>query len=156
MTQLLYPRLQSMVNRTSEPTLPKGIRLRDDAIEINFTCNRQRYYITLPHPAPPEGINAAHKIRAELKNKAKWGILTEHDIAQAKDETLDEQHTVVSGGVLFQEAAQKYLKQCESNMDTKKDMEISWKKHWMPNFALVPIHQITSDDIKEIIIEADF
>ena len=58
--------------------------------------------------------------------------------------------------MLFQEAAQKYLKQCESNMDTKKGYKNILEKHWMPHLALVPIHQITSDDIKEIIIEADF
>lgn len=145
-----------MVDRSSATSLPQGIRLRDGAIEINFTHNKQRQYITLPHPANAEGINAAHKIRSELKNKAKWGILTEHDIAQAKGEIVDEKHTIVGNGVLFQEAAQKYLKQCESNMDTKKGYKNILEKHWMPHLALVPIHQITSDDIKEIIIEADF
>lgn len=145
-----------MVDRSSATSLPQGIRLRDGAIEINFTHNKQRQYITLPHPANAEGINAAHKIRSELKNKAKWGILTEHDIAQAKGKIVDEKHTIVGNGVLFQEAAQKYLKQCESNMDTKKGYKNILEKHWMPHLALVPIHQITSDDIKEIIIEADF
>ena len=149
-------RLQPMVDRSSGTSLPQGIRIRDGAIEINFTHNKQRQYITLPHPANAEGINAAHKIRSELKNKAKWGILTEHDIAQAKGEIIDEKHTIVGNGVLFQEAAQKYLKQCESNMDTKKGYKNILEKHWMPHLALVPIHQITSDDIKEIIIEADF
>ena len=54
--------------------------------------------------------------------------MTEHDIAQIKGEIIDEKHTIVGSGVLFQEAAQKYLKQCKSNIDTKQGYKISWKK----------------------------
>ncbi len=145
-----------MVDRASGNTLPAGVRIRDGAIEINFTHNKKRYYITLPHPTSAEGISAAAKIRGELKNKAKWGILTEHDIAQAKGQTNDETHVIVGDGVLFQEVAQKYLKQCESNLDTKKGYRNILQKHWMPYLALVPIHRITSNDIKELIIDADY
>lgn len=145
-----------MVDRASGNTLPAGVRIRDGAIEINFTHNKKRYYITLPHPTSAEGISAAAKIRGELKNKAKWGILTEHDIAQARGQTIDETHVIVGDGVLFQEVAQKYLKQCESNLDTKKGYRNILQKHWMPHLALVPIHRITSNDIKELIIDADY
>ncbi|ELW81963.1 site-specific recombinase, phage integrase family [Acinetobacter sp. WC-743] len=145
-----------MVDRASGNTLPAGVRIRDGAIEINFTHNKKRYYITLPHPTSAEGISAAAKIRGELKNKAKWGILTEHDLAQARGQTIDETHVIVSDGVLFQEVAQKYLKQCESNLDTKKGYRNILQKHWMPHLALVPIHRITSNDIKELIIDADY
>lgn len=145
-----------MVDRASGNTLPAGVRIRDGAIEINFTHNKKRYYITLPHPTSAEGISAAAKIRGELKNKAKWGILTEHDLAQARGQTIDETHVIVGDGVLFQEVAQKYLKQCESNLDTKKGYRNILQKHWMPHLALVPIHRITSNDIKELIIDADY
>ena len=83
-----------MVDRSSGTSLPQGIRLRDGAIEINFTHNKQRQYITLPHPANAEGINAAHKIRSELKNKANWGILTEHDIAVLTYDQLGHGRTI--------------------------------------------------------------
>ncbi|WP_338151479.1 MULTISPECIES: tyrosine-type recombinase/integrase [Acinetobacter] len=82
--------------------------------------------------------------------------MTEHDLAQARGQTIDETHVIVSDGVLFQEVAQKYLKQCESNLDTKKGYRNILQKHWMPHLALVPIHRITSNDIKELIIDADY
>lgn len=145
-----------MVNRTSRNALPQGVRIRDGSIEINFTHKGRRHYITLPHPTSAEGISAAAKIRGELKNKAKWGVLTDHDLAQARGETIDEMHVIVSDGMLFQEVAQKYLKHSEGNLDTKKGYRNILEKHWMPYFALTPIHQITTDDIRDIIADKDF
>ena len=136
--------------------MPTGVRIRNGSIQINFKRNKQAYIITLPHPPTAEGITAAAKIREQLIIKAEWNILTDKDIAEAKGNPIDDKSIIVGSGVLFQEAAQKYLKQCESNMDTKKGYKNILEKHWMPHLALVPLHEITSDDIKEIIIEADF
>ncbi|MCH7381153.1 tyrosine-type recombinase/integrase [Acinetobacter higginsii] len=145
-----------MADRTSSNTLPRGVRIKDNAIEINFSRSKQRYYITLPHPATAEGISAASKIRSELVTKAKWGILTDADIAAAKGIKVEDNSVIVGNGTLFQEVAQKYLRLCESNLDTKKGYKNILTKHWMPHLALVPIHQITSDDIKELIAESNF
>ncbi|RZG77621.1 site-specific integrase [Acinetobacter sp. WCHAc060033] len=145
-----------MANGSSTKSLPQGVRLRNGAIQIYFERNKQKYNITLPHPASAEGISAASKIRDQLITKAQWGILTEHDIAKARGESVDEQYVIVGDGVLFQEVAQKYLKHCESNLDTKKGYRNILQKHWMPYFALMPIHKITTEDIKDIILEEDF
>lgn len=145
-----------MVDRSSGKSLPQGVRIRNGAVQIYFERNKQKYNITLPHPATAEGISTASKIRDQLITKAQWGILTEHDIAKAKGESVDDHHVIVGEGMLFQEVAQKYLKHCESNLDTKKGYRNILQKHWMPYLALVPIHKITTDDIKDIILEEDF
>lgn len=119
---------------------------RDGAIEINFTHNKERFYITLPHSATAEGISTAAKIRGELKNKAKWGILTDADIAEAKGVKSDTNNVIVSNAVLFQEVAQKYLRQWDGDQNTKIGYVNSLNFHWMPHLALMPIHEITHDE----------
>lgn len=145
-----------MADRTSDKSLPAGVRLRDGAIEINFTHNKKRVYITLPHPADAQGIKAADKIRGDLKNKAKWGILTDADIAKARGFEIEDNSIIVKNGVLFQEVAQKYLRQWDGDINTKKGYVSQLNYHWMPLLALMPIQDITHDDIRELIILKEF
>lgn len=145
-----------MADRASDKSLPTGVRIRyGSSVQIYFNSKGKAYSITLPHPASAEGIATASKIRSELITKARWGILTEQDIAEAQGEKASDEYTTVHG-VLFQEIAQKYLKHCESNLDTKKGYKNILEKHWMPYLALTPIHLITPDDIRDIIAEKDF
>lgn len=83
-------------------------------------------------------------------------MLTEADLASAKGELVNDDSVIVGDGALFQEIAQKYLKHCEANTDSKKDYVSALNKHWMPDLALTPIHQITSDLIRDIISDIDF
>lgn len=145
-----------MADRTSAKSLPKGVRIRNGAVQIYFERNKKQYSITLPHPPTQEGIAAAIKIRSQLVTKAEWGVLTDIDIAKAKGNHVDDNSVIVNEGVLFQEVAQKYLKFVESNLDTKKGYLNQLENHWMPYFALVPIHTITIEDIKDAIIDRDF
>lgn len=145
-----------MVNRPNEKTLPTGVRIRDGGVEINFTCKKQRYFITLPHPPTSEGIRAAAKIRSDLKTKAKWGILTERDIAQAKGIEVLENDSVNREQVLFQDVAQKFLKFSVANKDSKNGYRKILECHWMPYFALTPIANITTEDIEEVILDRNF
>ena len=145
-----------MADTTGGKSLPKGVRIRNGAIQIYFERNKQAYNITLPHPPSAEGIQTASKIRSQLITKAEWGILTEADIAEAQGKAADEQTIIVAEGELFQDVAQKYLRLCEANPDTKKGYASILNKHWMPYFGLTPIHQITTDDINECIIDEEF
>ncbi len=145
-----------MVDRTNSKTLPTGVRIRENALEINFTSKKQRYYITLPHPPTAEGIRTAAKIRSDLINKAKWGILTENDIAQAKGLDVTETESMDGQQVLFQDVAQKFLKFSIANKDSKNGYRKILECHWMPYFALTPIANITTEDIEEVIIDRDF
>ncbi|WP_227526454.1 tyrosine-type recombinase/integrase [Psychrobacter sp. Marseille-P5312] len=125
-------------------------------MQIHFARNGARYQVTLPHPVTAAGISAAVRIRRDLITKAEWGVLTEADLAAARGEWVNDNSVVVEDGVLFQEIAQKYLKHCEANTDSKKDYISALNKHWMPRMALIPIHDITSDLIRDIISDIGF
>lgn len=145
-----------MDDTASRATLPQGVRLRSGRIQIYFRRDGKSYRVTLPHPVTAEGIKAAAKIRRDLITKAEWGVLTEADLASAKGELVNDDSVIVGDGALFQEVAQKYLKHCEANMDSKKDYVSALNKHWMPDMALMPIHEIPSDLIRDIISDIDF
>lgn len=145
-----------MADSKSTKSMPPGVRIRNGAIQINFKRSKKTYIVTLPHPATAEGIAAAAKIRSQLATKAEWGILTDSDIEKARGNFVDDDSVIVNEGVLFQDVAQKYLKFCEGNSDTKKGYLNILEYHWMGYFALDPIHTITTEDIKEAIIDRDF
>lgn len=145
-----------MDDAASRHTLPQGVRLRSGRIQIYFSRNGNSHHVTLPHPVTAEGIKAAAKIRRDLITKAEWGVLTEADLASAKGELVNDDSVIVGDGALFQEVAQKYLKHCEANTDSKKDYVSALNKHWMPHLALMPIQDITSDLIRDIISDIDF
>lgn len=145
-----------MDDTASRTTLPQGVRLRSGRIQVYFRRDGKSYHVTLPHPITAEGIKAAAKIRRDLITKAEWGVLTEADLASAKGDLVNDDSVIVGDGALFQEVAQKYLKHCEANMDSKKDYVSALNKHWMPHLALMPIHEITSDIIRDIISDIGF
>ncbi len=145
-----------MDDRTSKQSLPQGVRIRTGRLQIYFSRHGKSYHVTLPHPITAEGINAAAKIRRDLITKAEWNILTDDDIARAKGDVVIDDSVIVGDGALFQEVAQKYLKHCEANTDSKKDYVSALNKHWMPEMALMPIHEITSDLIRDIISDINF
>lgn len=110
----------------------------------------------MPHPTTAEGISAAAKIRDDLVNKAKWGILSDSDIAAAKGIAAEENTIIVTQGVLFQEVAQKYLRFWDGDVNTKRNYVNILNYHWMPHLALIPIHKISHDDIRELIALKEF
>ncbi len=145
-----------MADSKSTKSMPTGVRIRNGAIQIYFERRKKEYNITLPPPPNAEGITAAAKIRNQLVIKAEWGILTASDIEEARGKLVDDDTVIVNEGILFQEVAQKYLRFCESNSDTKKGYLNILEYHWMGYFALEPIQSITTEDIKEAIIDRDF
>jgi len=145
-----------MDDTASRHTLPQGVRLRSGSIQIYFERNCEEYQVTLPYPISAAGISAAAKIRRDLITKAEWGLLTQADLDAAKGKMIEDDSVMVNDGILFQDVAKKYLKHCEANPDSKKDYVSALNKHWMPELALIPIHQITSEAIRDIIADAEF
>ena len=145
-----------MDDRTSRYTLPEGVRIRSGSLQVYFKRKKKYYSITLPFPVSAEGIRAAAKVRRDLITKAEWAILTDNDIAVAKGDAVADDGVIVTDGVLFQEIAQKYLKHCEANNDSKNDYISALNKHWMPQLALIPIQDITSELIRDIISDIGF
>lgn len=145
-----------MDDRTSRYTLPEGVRIRSGSLQVYFKRKKKYYSITLPFPVSAEGIRAAVKVRRDLITKAEWAILTDNDIAVAKGDAVADDGAIVTDGALFQEVAQKYLKHCEANNDSKNDYISALNKHWMPQLALMPIQDITSELIRDIISDIGF
>lgn len=145
-----------MANKSGDRALPQGVRIRNGVIGIYWQHNKESYQFDLPHPPTAEGIKAAAKIRADLKQRHVWGILTPEDIAKAKGIPVEDDKVVVGEGILFQEMAQKYLDYNETSKDNRNEYRKSLNKHWMPRFALMPITDITPDHIKSAIADIDF
>lgn len=145
-----------MDDRTSRYTLPEGVRIRSGSLQVYFKRKKKYYSITLPFPVSAEGIRAAAKVRRDLITKAEWAILTDNDIAVARGDAVADDGVIVTDGALFQEVAQKYLKHCEANNDSKNDYISALNKHWMPQLALIPIQDITSELIRDIISDIGF
>ena len=145
-----------MDDRASRYTLPQGVRIRSGSLQVYFKRKKKYYSITLPFPVSAEGIRAAVKVRRDLITKAEWAILTDNDIAVAKGDAVADDGAIVTDSALFQEVAQKYLKHCEANNDSKNDYISALNKHWMPQLALMPIQDITSELIRDIISDIGF
>lgn len=145
-----------MDDKSSRKSLPTGVRIRNGVIGIYWQHNKEPYQFDLPHPPTAEGIKAAAKIRADLKNKHAWGVLTADDIARAKGEEVAEDSLIVNGGILFQDVAQKYLDYSEAGKGSRNEYRKSLAKHWMPRFALMPIANITTDDVRAALVDIDF
>lgn len=143
-----------MVRQTSQRKLPEGVRVRENAVQINFIDHHgKRRWITLPNPATVEGIRAAYNTRAELINKKQWGVLTDDDINLAcgiLPELSDTRPT-------FADYAQMYLDNLNSdNVSTRSKYKGILTNHWMPAFALMAVEDITPAIIRQRINELSF
>lgn len=143
-----------MVRQTSQRKLPEGVRVRENAVQINFIDHTgKRRWITLPNPATVEGIRAAYNTRAELINKKQWGVLTDDDINLAcgiLPELSDTRPT-------FADYAQMYLDNLNSdNVSTRSKYKGILTNHWMPAFALMAVEDITPAIIRQHINELSF
>ena len=143
-----------MVRSAKQRKLPEGVRVRENAVQINFIDHDgKRRWITLPNPATVEGIRAAANTRAELIHKKAWGILTEAEInITCGIKTAEEVNRPT-----FAEYAQMYLDNLDSdNVSTRNKYKGILNKHWMPAFALTPIADIKPADIRQRVNEIDF
>ena len=143
-----------MVRQTSQRKIPEGVRVRENAVQINFIDRHgKRRWITLPNPATVEGIRAAYNTRAELINKKQWGVLTDDDINLAcgiLPELSDTRPT-------FADYAQMYLDNLNSdNVSTRNKYKGILTNHWMPAFALMAVEDITPAIIRQRINELSF
>lgn len=143
-----------MVRQTSQRKLPEGVRVRENAVQINFIDHRgKRRWITLPNPATVEGIRAAYNTRSDLINKKQWGVLTEDDINVACGILPALEDTRPT----FADYAQMYLDNLNSdNVSTRSKYKGILTNHWMPAFALMAVEDITPAIIRQRINELSF
>lgn len=143
-----------MVRQTSQRKLPEGVRVRENAVQINFfDHNNKRRWVTLPNPATVEGIRAAYNTRAELINKRQWGVLTEDDINMACGilPVLEDTRPT------FADYAQMYLNNLATdNQLTREKYKNILQQYWMPTFALMAIADITPAMLRDAINQFEF
>ena len=84
--------------------LPPGVEVRNGPIRIRFTQGKQRCSETLPYPATQAGIQTASRLRDQVVNLNKLGLLDE-----AKYVELFPGAKTSSTGTTFGEYAQIWL-----------------------------------------------
>lgn len=141
-----------MVKRSSANALPTGVRFVGNSVEINFQVRGTRYQTTLPLPQNATGAAAAAKVRSKLISKAKIGVLTDADFNEAKGLPSD----VPTGGPLFQDYAQAFLKHSRANLDTRRGYLRILNRNWIPAFGLTPIADITIAQLRDEIDDLNF
>jgi integrase len=133
---------------------PTGVRPVGSGIQIRFTWNKQRYEPIWPFPPNAKNIQAAERIRTDLKFRAKAGLLT--------DEYLAELFPNYSGiavqnsdavSYLFGHQAQTYLDTATVSENTRTHYKYLLSKHWMPHLATVDVRDITPSLLRKIIAE---
>jgi len=133
---------------------PTGVRVRGDSVQINIPISGTRKYVTIPQPPTPKGISEAGKLRAYLKDAAKWGTLTQADVDAAcnvKTNIIDDNRA------LFADYAQTYLDNISSdNTGTRRKYKGILTKHWMPFFAAVPIADINAAMVRSALNSISF
>lgn len=141
-----------MDGSTSSAKMPTGVRVRSGSIEINFRWNGRREYVTLPLSATPANIKQAAKTRAEIVNKAKWGILTAEDLQLVAGKPVEQEDNRPT----FQDYAQSYLDNCQGNIGTRQKYLSILERCWMPLFATHPIADITSQQVRQAVNQMEW
>lgn len=135
---------------------PRGVRVRANSIEINFSRSGKRIYLQLNLYPTSTNLKKAASLRAGLIEKDKLGILTELDIDNIRNLNKDNKSLVHNEEYLFINLAKEYLINCEANNDTKMGYQKIINTHWLDIFSSKDISTIKVNDIRSAIISRNF
>ncbi|KAB0549760.1 tyrosine-type recombinase/integrase [Pseudomonas argentinensis] len=130
--------------------LPAGIEIRGDAIRIRFSWNRKRCSETLSYPATQAGINAASRLRDQVIQLIKLGLMTEQKYAELFPNSPNAIASVSRG---FGQYAQVWLDSrtlAEGSRDNYKSALNVW---WMPYLATTPLANLTPALMRELLVQ---
>lgn len=130
--------------------LPSGLEVRGDAIRMRFVWNGKRYSETLTFPATKSGIQAAARLRDQVKDLIKHGIFDDAKYAELFPGSA---HTGTSGMPIFGEYAQLWLDSREITKGTRNNYKSALNIYWMPHLALTRLSAITPSLIRQITTE---
>ncbi|MFU8925155.1 tyrosine-type recombinase/integrase [Acinetobacter puyangensis] len=145
------------MGRTHSSEYPKGTRAKRGSIQINFTWHGERIWLVLPLKDHYANFAKASKIRAELIQKAQFGILTAKDIEQVTGRPFksaqEEEDTIIpSSQPTFAYYAQQYLYDLNDHTIGTKEKYLSiLERIWMPLFAEMPIDTISSQMLRNAV-----
>ncbi|KDN98959.1 tyrosine-type recombinase/integrase [Pseudomonas donghuensis] len=135
--------------------LPPGVEIRGDALRIRFTWNGERRGETLAHPPTAQGIKAASRLRDQVVNLIKHGLLDEEkyaDLFPGSDLALSAQAAIPS----FGEYAQLWLDSRHIVGGTRNNYKSSFNLYWMPYLGLRRIDMITPTMLRGIIANIEW
>lgn len=128
--------------------LPTGVELIGNAVRIRFMWNGRRRCETLAYPTTPQGIQAAAGLRTQVVQLAKLGMLSDEKYAELFPSSS---YTESKRCPTFGEYAQAWLNGLEVVAGTRRNYKNSLNNYWMPRLAAIPLDEINSTTIREII-----
>lgn len=127
--------------------MPTGVEIFRKSLRIRFTWNRRRCSETLPYPVTPKGIAAASKLRDQVVNLIKLGLMDD-----AKYAELFPGSALPAGGIPgFGEYAQLWLDSRDITAGTRVNYKSVLNMYWMPHLALTRIDLVTPTLLRRIV-----
>lgn len=139
----------------SKSGLPPGVRTRGDAIEINFMWRGQRHFVTWPIAPTPQNIDAAGRVRAQVAQRSRLGILSDADLLTFFPGAFPELEKA-TGVRQFGPLAQKWLDTVQVRASTREEYRKTLQRYWIPEFADRDIGEIRYSELLEAVKEIEW
>ena len=130
--------------------LPAGVEFANSSIRVRFYWNGRRYCETTPYPQTAKGIKSATALRAQVVSLIKLGIMDEQRYCELFPSSIQVSRS--TSPTLF-EYAQDWLDSREIAKGTRKNYLSSLNLYWMPHLARRPVDQITSAELRKLIVK---
>lgn len=134
----------------STVALPTGVELRGGSIRIRFSRNGKRCSETLPYPNTSAGIAAASRLRDQVINLDKLGLLDEAKYTELFPFSTKASEDEIS---TFGQYAQIWLDSREISEGTRNNYKSALNYWWMPKLATIPLKAITQTLMRKLITE---
>lgn len=135
--------------------LPPGIEIRGDSIRIRFTWNGERRGETLPHPPTAQGIKAASRVRDQVVNLIRHGLLDDQKYAElfpGSDLAKQAESAIPSLG----QYTQMWLDSRHIVEGTRDNYKSTFNLYWMPYLGLRRIDMITPTMLRGVIAQIEW
>ena len=136
------------MEKVAEKQYPTGCRPHGSGIKIRFSWRGERFEPVWPRKPTQTNLEAAARLRSEIKSKAKLEILTWHDLAEHFPQYRNPD-SVNSDVPLFGELAQEYLNTTSVWASTRDEYRKVLMKYWQPLYAAIPINQIAPRQLRQ-------
>ncbi|RRV76608.1 tyrosine-type recombinase/integrase [Pseudomonas sp. p99-361] len=130
--------------------LPPGIEIRGDSLRIRFTWNGERRGETLAHPPTAQGIRAASRVRDQVVNLIRHGLLDDEKYAELFPGSEVARRTAESIPSLGA-YTQMWLDSRHIVEGTRNNYKSVFNIYWMPYLGLRRIDMITPTMLRGVI-----
>lgn len=135
--------------------MPPGVEIRGDALRIRFTWNGERRGETLAHPPTTQGIRAASRLRDQVVNLIKHGLLDEQKYAElfpGSEIALQAAATIPTLGAY----TQMWLNSRHIVEGTRQNYKSTFNLYWMPYLGLRRIDMITPTTLRGVVSQIEW